>query len=522
MLRAFPRSARPSRRAPPLLPLALFLALVAGSPGDAGSLQIGLSFTGSRFGVDSTSFPPDTMGAVGPSHVAEILNGRYSVYRKSDGVRVQTSTLNQFWTSAGQLPTGSSFDPRILYDAASQRWFAVAVDNARAANNILVAVSSSDDPTQGWTAFKVDSDATDSNWADFPTLGVDADAVVVAATMFPIGSSSLPVATDVLVLPKADLVAAVPSAGQRTLFENAAVGFQAQPVVDLDGGGMPTTLLSASVSPLGLLLANTLTGPAVTPTLGPPQNLPIAGLPTPPPADQPGPKANLDSGDARFGSNVVLQGGSVWAVQSVAFGGRAAIRWLRFEPGTSILLESGLIGDAALDFSYPSIAVNDFGDIVIGMSASGANLFPSAYAVRGRHGNGSTSFEDPILLQAGVSDYQRLGGDGRNRWGDYSATVLDPTDPLAFWTFQEYVSASNVWAVQITQLVVPEPGTAALLAVGLVMLVRRRPARVAPGTAKILTSVLAGPARSQAASGLDASCAASRITLRLRPSRLAS
>lgn len=470
----------PLRRTPGLarLPAAAPLVLVAwlAWPGAASALQIGLNFTGSRFGVDSTSFPPDTMGAVGPDHVVEILNGRYAVYRKSDGVRVQTSTLSQFWTSAGQAPTGSAFDPRILYDAASRRWFAVSVDNARAANNLLVAVSSSDDPTEAWSAFKIDSDSTNANWADFPTLGITSDAVVVAATMFPIGSSSLPAATGVLVLPKADLVAPVPSAAQGTLFENASVGFQAQPVVDLDGGGLPTTLLSASLSPLGLLLANTITGPAAAPTLGPLQNLAIPGLPTPPSADQPGAKPNLDSGDARFSGNVVLQGGDVWAVQSVTAGGRAAIRWLRFEPGTNILLESGLIADPSLDFTYPSIAVNDFGDIVIGMSGSGAAQFASAYAVQGRHAGGATSFDDPILLQAGVSDYQRLGGDGRNRWGDYSATVLDPTDPLAFWTFQEYVSASNVWAVQITQLFVPEPGTALLLAVGLALLGARRAA----------------------------------------------
>ena len=39
-----------------------------------------------------------------------------------------------------------------------------------------------------------------------------------------------------------------------------------------------------------------------------------------------------------------------------------------------------------------------------------------------------------------------LDGGGRNRWGDYSATVLDPTDPGTFWVFQEYTAqdAGNV------------------------------------------------------------------------------
>ena len=312
------------------------------------------------------------MGAVGPTHVVEILNGRYAVYRKSDGVRVQTSTLNQFWTGAGQTPTGSSFDPRILYDAASQRWFAASVDNARAANNFLVAVSKTSDPTAGWDAFKVDSDATNANWADFPTLGIDASGVTVSATMFPIGSSTLPSATDVLVLPKADLLAGTPTIAQHTLFENAQVGFQAQPVVNLDGGGLPEKLYSGTIAPLGLVFVNTLTGPVTAPTLSAPVTTPVPGIATPPTADQPGAKPNLDAGDSRFGSNVVLQGGSLWAVHSVDVGGRAAVRWLRFDPGTNILLESGLIDDPSLAFSYPSIAVSDFGEIVIGMSGSSA------------------------------------------------------------------------------------------------------------------------------------------------------
>jgi hypothetical protein len=38
----------------------------------------------------------------------------------------------------------------------------------------------------------------------------------------------------------------------------------------------------------------------------------------------------------------------------------------------------------------------------------------------------------PVPIQAGVTNYN----DGR--WGDYSATSLDPTDEWSFWTVQEY------------------------------------------------------------------------------------
>lgn len=459
------------------LPIALSIVLASAgsSPASALSLAVGLDFTGTTFGSQSSSYPPDTMGAVGPDHIVEIVNGRYAVYRKSDGVRVQTSSLNQFWTSSGTAYSGSTFDPRILYDASSQRFFAVSTDNARAPNGYLVAVSASSDPTAGWSGFRIDSDASDTMWADFPTLGIDADAVIVGATMFALGSSATASSSSLVVIPKADLLAPLPTIARATSFENTLVGFQAQPVVDLDGGGLPALLISGTIAPLGLVMTNTISGTAAAPVLGPRTNLAVPPMLGPPAANQPGLKANLDSGDSRFGSNIVERDGRAWAVHGVEQNGHAAVRWMAFDAMTSELLDSGLITDPALDLFYPSIAINDRGDIVIGMSGSSETTFASSFAVLGQTAGGVTQFGSPILLEAGLADYQRLGSDGRNRFGDYSATVVDPSDPAVFWTFQEFVPSANVWGVRITQLfVVPEPGTLLLVAAGLVAMARQR------------------------------------------------
>ena len=91
--------------------------------------------------------------------------------------------------------------------------------------------------------------------------------------------------------------------------------------------------------------------------------------------------------------------------------------------------------------------------------------------------DGVTRFGTPLLLAEGQADYQRLDGSGRNRFGDYSATLVDPDDPRSFWTFQEFVPATNRWSIQITQLLVPEPSTGLLVALGLLVL-RRHGARV--------------------------------------------
>jgi MYXO-CTERM domain-containing protein len=65
-----------------------------------------------------------------------------------------------------------------------------------------------------------------------------------------------------------------------------------------------------------------------------------------------------------------------------------------------------------------------------------------------------------LLLQAGLADFEQIDPEvSWNRWGDYSATVVDPSDPLRFWTFQEYVEAEDIYGIRITELILsPEPG----------------------------------------------------------------
>src|SRR5436309_10492213 len=87
---------------------------------------IGANFAGSNISI-SGFIPPDSDGAVGPSQFVELVNGVYRVYDES-GTVLQQLSLDQFWSSAGATPRGFSGDPRILFDPASQRWFAAALD----------------------------------------------------------------------------------------------------------------------------------------------------------------------------------------------------------------------------------------------------------------------------------------------------------------------------------------------------------------------------------------------------------
>src|SRR3989454_6714967 len=118
-------------------------------------VEIGQNFTGSTYGVDSPYTPPDCNGMAGPDQFVELINGRFTVYAKTNGDRLQTMTSDEFWSSSGLMfdPDVFPTDPRIIYDSSSQRWFASAVDvdfsgSYGVSNRFLLAVSARADATR--------------------------------------------------------------------------------------------------------------------------------------------------------------------------------------------------------------------------------------------------------------------------------------------------------------------------------------------------------------------------------------
>src|SRR5207237_81125 len=109
-----------------------------------------------EFGLGGGYIPPDTMGAVGPNHFMEVINGAVAIYNKS-GTRLSLVTLTSFFTvtiSGTTYPRGYAFDPRLLYDRHSGRWFATAMEvNSQVQNGVILAVSRTNDPTGTWDKY---------------------------------------------------------------------------------------------------------------------------------------------------------------------------------------------------------------------------------------------------------------------------------------------------------------------------------------------------------------------------------
>jgi hypothetical protein len=410
-------------------------------------LQVGVNFTGST-SLESGVAPPDTDGAVGRSHIVELLNGRYAVYDQH-GRRLVSISMDQFWNDAGTVPRGFLIDPRVVFDAAAQRWYASAFSSngGNGADDLMFAVSRDADPTRGWVGDMVPFAGPTVNFVDFPTLGFDRDAAYV----FTNGA--------VLVVPKSGLLAPNPTFEQATLLPSTSLltpsGTKVQPVVDLDDTAMPQALLGTWDVEGNLLRRWNLSGSPTAPVLDPTEIfIQLAAYPLlgPQGALQPETAIGLNPSSPFLATSIVRRNGVLWGVQTVNNQGRAALRWFAIDAQSNTVLQEGLVADASHDLFMGSIAVNACNDVVIGFSESGTDLFASAYAVAGVTENNRTTFGDPVLLKAGVAPYDLTGGAPTARWGDYSATVVDPQHPSRFWTFQEWPSGPQTWSTQITEL----------------------------------------------------------------------
>jgi hypothetical protein len=286
-------------------------------------------------------------------------------------------------------------------------------------------------------------------------LGYNGNSVVITSNMFTLIGSSF--RNEVIVIPKADLLSGTPNFSNAVKYQDlTAIGSTPQPAVDMNNG----TALLPIISQSGALLRSNagLTGGGAA-TLSPGNtNYIVGSIIAPPTADQPGTKANIHTGDTRMQSALSLVNGEIWGVISVGSSSRTAIRWYRLNAATSAVIEEGTITDPSLNLMRPSIAVNGLGDVVIGFSATSPSVNVSTYFVAGQTAGGTTSFGALTQTHAGVSDYQRLDSSSRNRWGDYSATSLDPADPGIFWTIQEFVSATDEWREQVTEIILPHAG----------------------------------------------------------------
>jgi hypothetical protein len=428
---------------------------------------------GPKIGTTEFDLPPDTQGAVGLDKVFVNTNSNYRVQNKTTGAALSTVSSDTFWTGSG----GSGFfDPRIVFDPINQRWILVMDSNAQTANSsIEIAVSQTPDPQGSYFVFRVVVGQCDSNnaatcptggspggqWADFPMLGFNKNWVAVSMNMFDLAATSN-VNAKILVLDYPQLRAGV---GSATLFSSPAIGFCNHPAETFDATQNTLFLAQHQNSNPPVYKLSTITGTPSVPvvTLGASKLRPGTGWASPggdilpqncvtgsPVATFtcPATPRGLDAQDAFLRNNVVYRNGSIWYAQTIGLPAagltHTAALWTKLDTAGNFL-DGGSVEDPTATainggkwYAYPSIAVNKNNDMVMGFSQFASNQFASAgYAVRLNTDAAGTT-RDPVVYKAGEDYYQKTFSGTRNRWGDYSATRIDPVNDRDMWTLQEY------------------------------------------------------------------------------------
>lgn len=466
------------------------LQIFTNLPAFAGSnTTIGQNFSGSSFFTNSQALPPDANGAIGPQHFVEFINGAFAAYDRNNPGNVLRESDIDFWFNAGVSVANDQgvTDPRVIYDPLSQRWFASMIDfDANAAdptleaNDFLLAFSATADPTGDWVAFRFRADTNKNAFADFPTLGVDSNAVYLSGNMFKGGDNNL--GPNLVCIPKADLLNS--NLTTRTYFgilDPSVYGWVLQPATSSDAASSGSVLSMGDIGSDSELHSNifmfhVLGAGHSGATLSTPVQITVSPYVCPFNSDmgfplfnptQPDGTRQLQANDPRFAAKVYSVGGILYGVHNTEFNDRIAIQWYRVSSATGALLEQGMISDSDLDLFFPSIAATPNGAVVIGCNGSSIDTFVSSFAYIGQTTGGVTTFGAPMLLQSGKVSYHDLNEvlldpTAGSRWGDYSATSVDPNDPTHIWTIQMFPSDEDpdleygVWSTQITELILPQ------------------------------------------------------------------
>ena len=458
-------------------------------------------------GNQFSSEPPDQALAVGNGYLVEAVNTAIRVRRTDGSVASPTVALNEFFKLAPSInrATGAfgpfTSDPKAYFDIDSQRWFVTVLEIDQDAltgaflghTAVLLAVSQTGDPTQGWNLFSIDTTNVTGTpdhagcpcLGDQPLIGADKYGFYITTNEFPLFQSGFNGA-QVYAMSKAKLVSGttptVVMFSGLPLAEGPA--YSLQPAITAQGGAHATanggTEYFLSALDFDATLDNRIAVWALTNTRSLDDATPNVALQStviasqvygqPPDVRQkpgPAPLGDLIQSGA-FGkagaqplpliaanddrmqqvtwadgklwsslntvvkpSNGTVQSGAAYFVVAPAWGGGALGASLVVQ-GYVALTDNGLL--------FPSVGVNKNGKGIMSFTIAGASQYPSVGyvpidAVRGA--GAITIVAAGAAPDDGFSGYGIFGGDRAGRWGDYSAAVADADGTI--WFANEYI-----------------------------------------------------------------------------------
>lgn len=470
---------------------------------------VGVNFDTVTGPTETGAFPPDTMGAVGPTQFFVFLNGRLRTFNKTTGAADGVLNVDSdVFFSPVMTPPGAgevvfSTDPQVRYDRLSGRWILVIIDAilngttgaTTKSNRVLVAVSdaaSSNAITAStvWTFYFFQQDTvggipSTAQFLDYPSLGVDANALYIGGDMFSLAGSFQN--TSAFVVRKSSILSGGPivTTAFRNLLGTDGM-LEPRGVDNYNPAATEGYFIGVSAAAFGRLNMRRVSDPGGTPTIS--ADIPITTPGTTTSAvnvdhlgNTGGTNGRLDGLDDRLYA-AHIRNGRLWTAHSFttlntgvastnATNRRMAVRWYELivppGSGTPTFNQTGTIFDAAnvtqaaaRQYWLPSVMVSGQGHAAIGYSTAGTPFRADA-ATNGRLASDTLGTTGAVNIYTTSSTAYNPPGDPGppRRWGDYSFTSLDPLDDMTMWTIQEYCNGTNTYGTRVAKLAAPPPAT---------------------------------------------------------------
>jgi PKD repeat protein len=410
-------------------------------------------------GQSTSSSPPDCNGTAGPNHFMQLVNTTYAIYDKSGTKLVGPALLRQLFAGVAGANCDDG-DPIILYDEQADRWLVSEFSLCDTTDRMLIAVSTTNDPTGTWYAYSFDV----ADMPDYPKFSVWQDGYYMGDN----NSSG----NDIYVFERSQMLVGASSpkfVGFRNAWRPISIdGFLCVPPVDNDGAFAPANSpgLFIAMNDDGLnsgkdqlwiyeLAVNWNTTSAST--FNRVQQIDVAPF------------------DSNFGDDWtnIKQLGTTQELDAIPqvimnvpqyrnFGSyqtlvcchsvdvdktdHAGIRWYELRKTLSdtswTIRQQGTYAPDVHSRWMGSIMLNGYNELGLGYSVSSSTLHP------GIRYCGQTAVEyanaSGIMdLPEGIIQNGTLSQTGNERWGDYSQMSVDPVDDGTFWFSSEYIGAGS-------------------------------------------------------------------------------
>jgi hypothetical protein len=371
------------------------------------------------------AYPADAAGAVGPHHVLGVTNVWITIHDRS-GTSLSGVFQEQFWSDT----TGTIFDPRAYYDATADRFITTALIDTNLLNAyLLVAVSTSGDPTGTWRRFKIQASPTNNSSTDldFGRLVTTSTNIVATARVY---TGDVWSGAEVFILPKSDAYGSNAINATRVITTSM---FDDLTPVDSDDAVtrvVATDSVSGQVLSVGEVSGTTINHKALWTGTFSVFDVPLG--------TQLGTTTFVDLSQIDF-TNAFMRNGTLWTLEEVDGN---AVLWKQSgsaPPTTTVISAQG--GNVA--YAFPSMAVTRDNAVLVAYAIFSSSAYiSSGYTYIDPSGNVSVS----TTIRSGEGAYRH------DRWGDFTTTVVDPVDHTSFWTVAIYpmqhptVTSQYVWA----------------------------------------------------------------------------